>query len=67
MRLHKPENGAEEARVEAARTLLGEGQRGLKEVASHCGFGSADVMRRAFARILGVTAREYADHFRGRL
>jgi transcriptional regulator GlxA family with amidase domain len=60
-----PARFVEQARVEAARTLLGEGLYGLKEVASHCGFGSADVMRRAFARVLGVTAREYASRFRG--
>ena len=59
-----PARFVEQARVEAARTLLGEGRRGLKEVASHCGFGSVDVMRRAFARVLGVTAREYANRFR---
>jgi transcriptional regulator GlxA family with amidase domain len=60
-----PARFVEQARVEAARILLSEDQHGLKEVASHCGFGSADVIRRAFARVLGVTAREYANRFRG--
>jgi transcriptional regulator GlxA family with amidase domain len=61
-----PARFVEQARVEVARTLLGEGRRGLKEVASQCGFASAVLMRRAFARVLGVTAREYADRFQGR-
>jgi transcriptional regulator GlxA family with amidase domain len=40
-------------RVEAARRLLDSRRRGLKQVAAAVGFGSADVMRRAFIRVLG--------------
>ncbi len=48
-------------RVEAARRLLERTDGGLKRVASTVGFGSADVMRRAFVRLLGVTPRRYRE------
>jgi transcriptional regulator GlxA family with amidase domain len=46
-------------RVEAARRLLERTNGGLKRVASNAGFGSVDVMRRAFVRLLGITPRRY--------
>jgi transcriptional regulator GlxA family with amidase domain len=46
-------------RVEAARRLLERTTGGLKEVASDTGFGTVDVMRRAFIRLLGITPRQY--------
>jgi transcriptional regulator GlxA family with amidase domain len=48
-------------RVEAARRQLERSDRGLKQVASAAGFGSADVMRRAFVRLLGITPRRYRE------
>jgi transcriptional regulator GlxA family with amidase domain len=36
-------------------------QAGLKQVASTAGFGSVDVMRRAFVRLLGITPRRYRE------
>jgi transcriptional regulator GlxA family with amidase domain len=48
-------------RVEAARRQLERTDRGLKHVASTTGFGSADVMRRAFVRLLGITPRRYRE------
>jgi len=48
-------------RVEAARRLLERTDGGLKRVASTVGFGSVDVMRRAFVRLLGVTPRRYRE------
>jgi len=48
-------------RVEAARRRLERNGGGLKHVASSVGFGNADVMRRAFIRLLGVTPRRYRD------
>jgi transcriptional regulator GlxA family with amidase domain len=48
-------------RVEAARRLLERTDGGLKRVASTAGFGSVDVMRRAFVRLLGMTPRRYRD------
>ena len=55
-------------RVEAARRRLERTEKGLKQVASAAGFGSVDVMRRAFVRLLGITPRHYreiADHSTG--
>jgi transcriptional regulator GlxA family with amidase domain len=52
-------------RVEAARRALERTDRGLKQVASAVGFSSADVMRRAFVRLLGLTPvryRQLLDH-----
>lgn len=46
-------------RVEAARRHLERTNRGLKQVASSVGFSSADVMRRAFVRLLGLTPARY--------
>jgi transcriptional regulator GlxA family with amidase domain len=48
-------------RVEAARRLLDRTGGGLKQVASGSGFGSVDVMRRAFVRLLGITPRRYRE------
>jgi transcriptional regulator GlxA family with amidase domain len=48
-------------RVEAARRLLERTNGGLKHVASMAGFGSVDVMRRAFVRLLGITPRRYRE------
>ena len=48
-----------QARVEAVRQQLERTDRGLKQIAVACGFGSADVMRRSFARLVGVTPNEY--------
>src|SRR5882724_7786078 len=48
-------------RVEAARRHLERTDRGLKHVASTTGFRSADVMRRAFVRLLGITPRRYRE------
>jgi len=48
-------------RVEAARRQLERSDRGLKQVASASGFGSIDVMRRAFVRLLGITPSRYRE------
>jgi len=48
-------------RVEAARRQLERTNGGLKQIASLTGFGSVDVMRRAFVRLLGITPRRYRD------
>ena len=48
-------------RVEAARRQIERTDRGLKQVASAVGFGSVDVMRRAFVRLLGITPRRYRE------
>jgi transcriptional regulator GlxA family with amidase domain len=48
-------------RVEAARRQLERTNGGLKQVASATGFGSVDVMRRAFVRLLGITPSRYRE------
>jgi transcriptional regulator GlxA family with amidase domain len=50
-----------QTRVEAARRQLERTENGLKRVASAAGFGSVDVMRRAFVRLLGITPRRYRE------
>jgi transcriptional regulator GlxA family with amidase domain len=51
-------------RVEAAQQMIDSSNMGLKEIADTCGFGSADAMRRAFLRVIGITAGEYMERFR---
>jgi transcriptional regulator GlxA family with amidase domain len=48
-------------RVEAARGQLERNHASLKTVASATGFGSVDLMRRAFVRLLGMTPSRYRD------
>jgi transcriptional regulator GlxA family with amidase domain len=54
------------ARVEAARQGLERSEAGLKQVAAAAGFGSVDVMRRAFVRLIGITPRRYRELADGR-
>jgi len=53
-------------RVETAQRQLERTDRGLKQVATASGFGSADLMRRAFVRLLGITPRHYRDQLGSR-
>jgi transcriptional regulator GlxA family with amidase domain len=46
-------------RVEAARRQMERTDRGLKEIAATTGFGSMDIMRRAFVRLLGIAPKQY--------
>jgi transcriptional regulator GlxA family with amidase domain len=50
-----------QARVEAARERLERTDGGLKQIAAACGFGSEDVMRRSFLRVVGITPRRYRE------
>lgn len=59
-----PAEYVETARLEVARRRLVESQDGLERVASNCGFGSAEILRRAFARRLGLTPSDYRARFR---
>jgi transcriptional regulator GlxA family with amidase domain len=51
-------------RVEAAQQMIDSSSLGLKEIADQCGFASTDTMRRAFQRIIGITAAEYIQRFK---
>jgi transcriptional regulator GlxA family with amidase domain len=48
-----------QVRVEAARHRLERTDRGLKQIAVACRFGSADAMRRSFVRFVGITPKQY--------
>jgi len=49
--------------LEAARRLLEESARSIPEVAVACGFGTAETMRLAFHRALGVSPKTYRSRF----
>jgi len=53
-----------QARLEAVRHQLEGTDRGLKQIAVDCGFGSADAMRRSFSRWVGVTPHQYRTESR---
>jgi transcriptional regulator GlxA family with amidase domain len=53
----------EAARVERARARLERGGGSLAAIARGCGFGTAETMRRAFHRRLGVPPADYRHRF----
>jgi transcriptional regulator GlxA family with amidase domain len=59
-----PADFIELARVDAARRLLEDSETPLQRVASTCGFGTADTMRRAFIRRIGTGPHDYRARFR---
>lgn len=58
-----PGRFVERVRIEAARRLLEDSPRSVPEVAVACGFGSAETMRLAFRRALGVSPKIYRTRF----
>ncbi len=59
-----PARFVERARVEGARRRLEESSEGVETIAAACGYASAEVMRRAFVRLLGVPPLAYRGRFR---
>lgn len=59
-----PAQYVERARVEAAADRLASTGDGLELVARQSGFGSAETLRRAFLRVLGVSPGSYRARFR---
>ena len=57
-----PAKAVEAIRVEAARAAL-EGSESIKVIARDCGFGSAETMRRAFLRAMGIGPDAYRRRF----
>jgi transcriptional regulator GlxA family with amidase domain len=53
----------EALRIERARTALQESAAPTEVIARFCGFGSAEVMRRAFQRRLGIPPTVYRERF----
>jgi transcriptional regulator GlxA family with amidase domain len=62
-----PARFVEVQRVEAARRRLEESSDGVDVVAATCGFGGAEVMRRAFLRTIRVPPTDYRSRFRSSL
>ncbi|UJX41302.1 GlxA family transcriptional regulator [Desulfovibrio sp. JY] len=59
-----PARYVERLRLEAARQRLElASAAGLEETARACGFGSGELLRRAFLRAFGVTPGRYREHF----
>jgi transcriptional regulator GlxA family with amidase domain len=54
----------ERVRIEAARRALAEADDPVEAVARRFGFGTAETLRRAFHRHLGVSPSDYRDRFR---
>jgi transcriptional regulator GlxA family with amidase domain len=59
-----PARFVERARVEAARRHLEDTGDSVESIATACGFGTAETMRRTFLRILRTTPTEYRRRFR---
>jgi transcriptional regulator GlxA family with amidase domain len=59
-----PASYVETLRLERARQLLEGPPEPIDRIASRCGFGTPETMRRAFARRLGVSPGEYRQRFR---
>jgi transcriptional regulator GlxA family with amidase domain len=58
-----PARMVERIRIEAARRILEETEMPIKRIASECGFGAEERLRRAFARQVGTTPAEYRARF----
>lgn len=58
-----PAHYVEEIRVEAARDRLESTRLPMGRIASLCGFSSAETMRRAFTRRMGIAPTEYRRRF----
>ena len=58
-----PVRAVEQLRVEAARQMLSESRIPVKRVATRCGFGSEETMRRSFLRLLAATPQAYRARF----
>jgi transcriptional regulator GlxA family with amidase domain len=58
-----PARMVEKIRVEAVRRVLEETDMPIKRIASECGFGQEDRLRRAFSRQVGTTPAEYRQRF----
>ena len=58
-----PGEFVEKSRVEAARRRLEESAEGVDSIASECGFGTRESMRRAFIRTLHVPPSAYRSRF----
>lgn len=58
-----PARYVRQARMDAARIMLEQTRRSMDEIAALCGFGSDEVMRRAFVDEMGVSPVQYRAAF----
>ena len=58
-----PARYIESARIDAARRKLEDSRLNIDAVASDCGFGNSERMRRAFHRLIGVSPNIYRERF----
>jgi len=58
-----PADFIEQTRVEAARRRLEESRESIEAIATSCGFGTRESMRRAFLRRLNIAPSEYRGRF----
>ena len=59
-----PARYVDRVRIDAARWRLEETDATAESIATGCGFGTAETMRRSFLRALGVSPSEYRRRFR---
>jgi transcriptional regulator GlxA family with amidase domain len=59
-----PAHYVEQVRVEAARTQLASTDDSIEQIASRCGFSSAELLRRCFLRHFKIAPSRYRQHFR---
>lgn len=59
-----PARYVEHARIEAARTQLASTDDNLEQIASRCGFSSAELLRRCFLRQFKIAPSQYRARFR---
>ena len=58
-----PARFVQRARLEAACRMLEDTQRSTDDIATRCGFGSAETMRGAFQRLLHTSPQAYRARF----
>lgn len=62
-----PARYVDRLRVNGACLRLSESSHGLDRIAAECGYGSADVMRQSFLRVLHVNPEDFRARFRSAL
>jgi transcriptional regulator GlxA family with amidase domain len=58
-----PARYVEQVRIEAVRAQLASTEDTLDQIASRCGFSSAELLRRCFLRHFGIAPSQYRRHF----
>jgi len=60
-----PARFVQRVRVEEARASLERNDKTIEMIAAECGFGTAETMRRAFLRVLGISPSAYRNRSNG--